>query len=173
FHQYITRNLQMDSDLMQDFTQKIEQYLQQWLQQVISSIDVNRISVDDMKAFLNLEHIHLQHTKHIQLKESVPLTLAKENYLNVMSNVAYQSIRETLSNKCFNTHRSDCWPTALIFKNMLEGTIQVIPYREDSSNSQVDVSSVWQWIQQLSEADVDVFDSLCSFFLSHAAHRED
>src|SRR5699024_657815 len=84
FHQYITRNLQMDSDLMQDFTQKIEQYLQQWLQQVISSIDVNRISVDDMKAFLNLGQIHLQHTKHIQLKESVPLTLAKENYLNVM-----------------------------------------------------------------------------------------
>lgn len=173
FYYHITSHLQKNSNFMDHFTKNTEQYLQQWFQQVISSIDVNRISIYDMKAFLEVKHTIFHNEKDLQLEEHVPITLIHQDYLAVMSNAAYQSIREIFSNKCFKAVTYSPWPTASIHKKTIEGTIQLVPYGQEQRTDQIKVIQSQEWMHELSEVDVDVFDALCSFFLSHAEHRHD
>jgi len=173
FYNNITRHLQMDSDFMDNFTKSTEQYLQQWFQQVIFSIDADRFSVNDMKTFLEVKRVVFRDEKELQMEKSVPLTLINQDYLTVMSNVAYQSVREVLSNKNFDDSVYSTWPTAHINKKTIEGTIQIVPYGQVQKIDQMKVLESREWINELSEIDCDVFDALCSLFLSLSEHRND
>src|SRR5699024_10008884 len=65
------------------------------------------------------------------------------------------------------------WPTAHINKKTIEGTIQIVPYGQVQKIDQMKVLESREWINDLSEIDCDVFDALCSLFLSLSDHRND
>lgn len=173
FYHHISKHLQTNSDFMDNFTKNTEQYLQQWFQQVISSIDVDHVSIHEMKAFLELRRVVFPSDKALQLKEKLPLNVINQENLAVMSNAAYQSIREVLSNKYFDDSEYSPWPTAHITKKTIEGTVQVVPYGQEQKADQLKVLESRELTNGLSELDVDVFDALCSFFLSNSEHRND
>src|SRR5690625_7032666 len=88
------------------------------------------------------------------------------NYLSIMSNVVYQTIRESLSNQHFQLNDDSPWPTVSVEKRSLKGSIQI---KSDNCS----VNNTWQQAKAMSELDVDVFDALCSFFISNANHQQD
>lgn len=173
FYQQITTHLQMESGFMSYFVKNTEYYLQDWLRQVISSIDVDRVSVQDMRTFLEMKRTVFPGEKNVQAEKHIPLSLIQHDYVSVLSNVAYQSIREALSNKSFEKSAYHHGPVAPIDKKTIGGTIEVVPFGEEQQPNQTRVLRSWEWVRTLSEADVDVLDALCSLFLSQADHRND
>jgi len=174
FHKQIMTYLQMDSHFMGRFLQDIEYYFQGWIQQIIPSIDISGVSVQHMKTFLELQHIVAHDENHTQIDKQIPLTLVHGDYASVMSNVAYQSIREAFSSKKFELSAYHDWPVTKINRKTVEGTIEIIPYgqREDNRDSSK-LRQSWDWVREVSEVDIDTLDALCSLFLSQADHEKD
>ncbi|WP_157724829.1 helix-turn-helix domain-containing protein [Virgibacillus phasianinus] len=173
FYHHITKQLQIDSDFISNFTSNTEQYLQQWFQQVISSIDADRVSVSEMGTFLEVNRTDFPDQSKYPLKMNVPLALTDQDNLTVLSNAAYQSVREVISNKCFAESVYSPWPTAYISKKTIEGTIQIVPFGHEQKNDQVENPKSRELTNEISELAVDVIDALCSFFLANSEHRHD
>src|SRR5699024_8826029 len=54
---------------------------------------------------------------------ALPLTMT-DNYLSIMSNLVYHTIRENLSNQHFQLSDDSPWPTVSVEKRLLKGSIQ-------------------------------------------------
>src|SRR5699024_7658626 len=85
--------------------------------------------------------------------------------LSIMSNLVYHTIRENLSNQHFQLSDDSPWPTVSVEKRLLKGSIQI-------KSDNYSVNSTWQQAKTMSELDVDIFDALCSFFISNANHQK-
>lgn len=178
FHKYISKNLSGNSQFMLNFKDVVNCYVQNWITKIISSMDIKNISIDKTIKLLDLnENTILGHNSKIIPRRDITLTLIDQGNLLVMSNAPYQSVRESLSNKSFKSYEYTPWPTAQICKGTIEGKVQIKPYRFDRNGLAVDDQTIIQgsWVQakKLSELDVDVYDALCSFFLSKAKHHKD
>src|SRR5699024_5627128 len=81
-----------------------------------------------LELFLGLE------TKKVASPQSsiaLPIMMT-DQYLSVMSNVVYQSIREVLSNQCFQKDKIIPGLTVHLQKRTLEGKVQIIPFGKEA-----------------------------------------
>lgn len=162
FQDHLVKHTQMDALLMIHSVAAVEEYLQKWIKKIIPILDKEQPSNRDLELFLGIKtNKAIFPRKNIAL----PLTMT-DNYLSIMSNVVYQTIRESLSNQHFQLNNDKSWPTVSIEKRSLKGIIQI---KSDNCS----VNSAWEQAKNISELDVDVFDALCSFFISNANHQQD
>lgn len=178
FYDSLTKQIQSDSAFMVYFRKIVEQHIQDWVKKIIFYLDVESITINEIQTFLELNEYQLPiKESRTSLKNEISFTtLIDDENLLVMSNAVYQSVRESLSNKRFESVDHATWPTAQISKGTIEGTVQLIPYNIDTSDLAIDqilIRKSWFQAYELSELDVDVFDALCSFFLAHSRHRKD
>lgn len=175
FHKYITKSISGNSQFMFNFKNIVSSYVQKWITNIISTMGIENISLDKTVRLLNLKESTIAVSKEVSEKD-ITITLINQGNLVVMSNVAYQSVRESISNNSFESYHYTPWPTALLNKGSIKGIVQLKPLRIKMNNDtkdQIMVQQSWDQVDNLSELDVDVFDALCSLYLSKARHRKD
>lgn len=175
FHNFITKNLSENSQFMFKFTNIVNSYVQNWITKIISTMDIENTSMDKTAKLLDLKEKDMTISKKIPRKD-ITITLLNQGNLVVMSNVVYQSVRESLSNNRFESYDYTRWPTALVSKGSIKGIVQLKPLgikMNDDAGDQTMIQQSWAQAKELSELDVDVFDALCSFYLSKARHHKD
>lgn len=169
FQIHLVKHTQMNVPLMINSVKTVEQYLQKWIKKIIPLLHEEYPSNQHVELFLGMKtDSAITPNKKIAL----PLTMT-DNYLSIMSNVVYQAIKESLSNQCFQPSDDMPWPTSNIQKRTLKGTIQIKPYNHKEKQIDLSIHKAWKQVETLSELDVDVFDALCSFFISSANHQQD
>ncbi|ASN06162.1 helix-turn-helix domain-containing protein [Virgibacillus necropolis] len=172
FYKYITNSLAEDSTFNLKFLNVINEYTEAWVKKVISSMNIKSISIKRTKQLLDLEEDLLLGDNS---RNDMTFTLIDQGNFLVMSNAPYQSVREALSIKSFKSYDDKQWPTAKLSKGTIEGVVQLIPFKIDIKNIadyHKVVQESWDQAKELSELDVDVYDALCSFFLSKAKNHK-
>lgn len=177
FYKNITKSFAEDLTFMSKFLNVINNYTEVWVKKVTSSMDLKSISIERTKQLLDLEEeLLLGDNSKKTIRNDITFTLINQGNVLVMSNAPYQSVREALSIKSFKSYDDTPWPTVELRKGTVEGVVQIIPYkvdRENMTNCHKVVQESWEQAEELSELDVDVYDALCSFFLSKAKHHKD
>ena len=177
FYKYITGNFSKDATFMERFTKIINEYTEVLIEKIIKLMDRDTFSIEKIKELFGLEggDFSMAPPKYVGEKD-ITYTLIDQGNLLVMSNAPYQSVREVLSKRKFESCNHTPWPTAKIKKGTIEGMVQIIPYSPNQMNLAVDkeaVKEVWKQSEELSELDVDIFDALSAIFLAKARHRTD
>jgi len=177
FYEHLTGNFSKDLEFMEKFTKIINDYTQLWITKVVSSLDINGVSIGTIKKLLDIkEEDLLDNQSGLLEKKDITFTLIDQGNILVMSNAPYQSVREALSKNTFKVCDYTPWPTAQLSKGNIEGIVQIMPYKLNKKDLSIDhtiVQESWDQAKELTELDVDIFDALCSFFLSKAKHHKD
>ncbi|WP_106498369.1 helix-turn-helix domain-containing protein [Lentibacillus sp. Marseille-P4043] len=176
FYNYLTKHLKANGQFMVNFRKVVEYRVQNWIKKIISNLDVENLTISEINNFLDLNNSSLPINNAKSVKNDITFTLIDKGNLLVMSNVAYQSVRETISNKRFDRSSHSPFPTAQISKNTIEGIVQIKPYSLDKHDLTVDetgISESWRQAKEMSELDADVLDALCSFYLANSTHHQD
>lgn len=169
FQLHLIKHTKKEAPLMINSITIVEQYLQKWIKNIIPLLYEQNPSNHHIEIFLGMKI-----DKGIMLNKNIalPLTMT-DNYLSLMSNVVYQAIRESLSNQCFQLSDDMPWPAVDVQKHTLKGTILIRPYSSEVKHNHLSVNKSWKQSKKISELDVDVFDTLCSIFISNANHQRD
>ncbi|WHX26923.1 helix-turn-helix transcriptional regulator [Virgibacillus halodenitrificans] len=170
FNKYIAKNISGDSRFMANFRKIVNGYVQQWITKIISELHLDKMPLHRIEELLQLEK-PVVHEK----PKDITMTVLQDGNLQVMSNPVYQSIRESLSNCTFKRTDKVDWPTSLLNKGTMKGTIQIKPAQLQNNRAKEEeiIKSSWNQVKRLSEVDVDVYDALCSIFLAKAKHHKD
>ena len=177
FYTYITENFSKDLAFMENFMKIVNEYTQAWIKNVVTSMDINEIPIEAIKELLDIEDEDLLKSNSMSTeKKDISFNLIKQGNLLVMSNAPYQSVREALNKKNFLSNQNAPWPTAELSKGTIKGIVQIVPCNTPEIDITTDyavIQKAWAQSKELSEYDVDVFDALCSIFLSKAANDQD
>ncbi|MBM7599974.1 DNA-binding transcriptional regulator YiaG [Virgibacillus halotolerans] len=166
FHENITNNLSNNSQFAIDFKNIVNSYVNDWITKIFTEMDIEKWPMSKITESLNLRESAI-----IKTRKDITVTLLNQGNLLVMSNAVYQSVRESISNNKFQYYNDTRWPTAILDKGSIKGTVQLKPIK--TSEDSTTIQHLWSQAKDLSELDVDVFDSLCSYYLSKAKHHED
>lgn len=166
FHENITNNLSGNSQFMMGFKNTVNSYVNDWITKIFTEMDIEKWPMSKITESLNLRESAI-----IKTRRDITVTLLNQGNLLVMSNAVYQSVRESISNNKFQYYNDTPWPTAILDKGSIKGTVQLKPIK--TSEDSTTIQHLWSQAKDLSELDVDVFDSLCSYYLSKAKHHED
>lgn len=170
FQGRLMKQIKENPNLMASSIGPVEQYLYQWMEDLVPSLYDQHPADIHLELFLGLE------TKEADLPQSsiaLPITMT-DQYLSVMSNVVYQSIREVLSNQGFQKDKISTCLTVQLQKRTLEGKVQIIPFgKESESGRDAFMQSSYKQTVSITELDVDIFDALCSLFISNASYHQD
>lgn len=177
FYEYISKNLSSNKQFLLRFTDIVNAYTFDWVQKIIDFLNLENYSVQQIEAMLYLK----EDTSHFEFPMTSPINeltfnLAVHDYIYVMNNSPYQSVREAFYKMCFHQNESDLWPTTALVKGSLEGILQIKPFKKDHypfNKNHAIVKDTWNDIQVLSDLEADIFDALCTFFLSLAKHTDD
>ncbi|WP_245698330.1 helix-turn-helix domain-containing protein [Sporosarcina ureilytica] len=164
FFQKMNKNFSANNSFMNEFTNVVNLYTEKWISETVIMSELENRSIEHITSILNASNQIGEH-RHVEL-------LVKSNNLVVMSNVVYQFVIEVLSNKKFRQCENSKWPKATRLSKMLNGSVQLIPYKGNEKVSTL-VNEVWGQVENLSELDVDVFDSLCHLFLEKTSYVKD
>ncbi|MEC1524585.1 helix-turn-helix transcriptional regulator [Neobacillus niacini] len=177
FYQYISLNLSENKDFLTRFTNIVNTYTIDWVKKIITILNLDDCTVQQVDAMLNLK----EETSFLEFPLTAPMYertyhLAVHDCIYVMNNAPYQSVREVFYKMCFHPDESSLWPTASLVKGSVEGVLQIKPFKKDhysfNKNHSI-VKETWEEAQSLSDLGADVFDALCTFFLSKAKHHDD
>ncbi|WP_191991733.1 helix-turn-helix domain-containing protein [Bacillus aerolatus] len=174
FYQYISKNLSGDIDFLTRFAAIVNSYTVDWVKRISQSLNLENCALHEIETILNLN-------KGASFQEFTPLsptndfTLTVQDYVFVMNSAPYQSVRESLYKKNFAAAHS-FWPAASISKGSIEGMLQIKPLQKGSyplAKENASVQEAWEQAEALSDLDADIFDILCTNFLTKAKHFED
>ncbi|HLR40099.1 MAG TPA: helix-turn-helix transcriptional regulator [Virgibacillus sp.] len=169
FQDRLVKQIKESPTLMASSIGPVEQYLYHWMEDLVPSLYDQHPADVHLELFLGLE------TKKVASPQSsiaLPIMMT-DQYLSVMSNVVYQSIREVLSNQCFQKDKISPSLTVHLQKRTLEGKVQIIPFgKEAEFGKNASIQSYKQTVS-ITELDVDIFDALCSLFISNASYHQD
>jgi DNA-binding transcriptional regulator YiaG len=177
FYQYISINLSGNKDFLTRFTSIVNTYTLDWVKKIITVLNLDDCTVQQIEVMLNLKEV----TSLFEFPLTAPMNeltyhLAVHDCIYVMNNAPYQSVREVFYKMCFHPDPSLLWPTAPLVKGSVEGVLQIKPFKKDhysfNKNHSI-VKETWEDAQFLSDLGADIFDALCTFFLSKAKHFED
>lgn len=170
FYQHITKNLSSNDLFISKYTSIFNSYTTEWMDNIITSINLNHFTSDDIEAFLQiskpLNEVAPPHSQNLIFSSGV------EHHLHVMNNAPYQYVREALYKNNFQVTQEMPWPTTPLHKGNLEGVIQFRPIFPQKDIKHKIIKACDQ-AQSLTDLDVDMFDALCSIFLSKARYTED
>lgn len=168
FFQKMNTKLTENTDFIHEFTRVINSYVKDWMSKITSEVEGEKTSGEKVLGILNFNG-NLKEDNHFK-------TLAKPDNIFVMSNAVYQTVRESISNKLFVSYQNTQWPKARLNNRSIKGNVQLIPYAtnyHDRIENKSRIKKTWEQAELLSELDVDVYDTLCSFCLSKARHHKD
>ncbi|WP_342514779.1 helix-turn-helix transcriptional regulator [Sporosarcina sp. FSL K6-1522] len=170
FFTYLTENSSRNPEFLSRFTKIVNVYTQDWINRLISSMNTTFFSPEKIRELLGIPDEASAVTK-----KDITFTLIDQGNVLVMSNAPYQSVREVLSKKSFQREEAIPWPTARIHKGSIEGIVQMKPngVTKQKATNDVLIQEAWAQAKALSEVVVDVYDGLCSFFLSTARYHKD
>ena len=173
FYQQMTKNLSSNDKFLSKYTNLVNNYTTGWINYIITSMNLIHSSTEEIELMLQIAKPSIQDT--LPHSENLIFSLGVEQHLHVMNNAPYQYVREALYKKNFQIMYSTPWPTTTLYKGNLEGIIQFRPFQATDSfiTSQLMIEKAHQQAQNLSDLDVDMFDALCSIFLSKARYTED
>ncbi|MEK3853910.1 helix-turn-helix domain-containing protein [Cytobacillus sp. FSL H8-0458] len=174
FFQYISKNLSDNYDFLTKFTSIVNNYTINWVDKISETLNIENYSIDQIETLLSLN----EHTPLLDIPSRNILTyhLTVNDSIFVMNNAPYQSVREALFKKSFAADGSYLWPTAHVSKGNVQGIIQIKPFKNDHysfSKHHSIVKETHQDAEALSDLDADIFDALCTIFLSKAKHFEE
>ncbi|MFS0816060.1 helix-turn-helix transcriptional regulator [Lysinibacillus sp. 1P01SD] len=173
FYQQITKNLSSNDRFISKYTDIVNNYTTEWFNKILASMKLVHLSLEEIESLLRISEPLNQ--KILPHNQNLILALGVEHYLHVMNNAPYQYVREALYKKSFQSMYETLWPTTSLYKGNVEGTIQLIPFqaKERTIASQAMIEKAQEQAQSLTDLDVDMFDALCSIFLSKARYTED
>ena len=173
FYQQMTKNLSSNDRFLSKYTNLVNNYMTEWINYIITSMNLINSSTEEIELLLQIakpsNQDSLPHSKNLIY------SLGVEQHLHVMNNAPYQYVREALYKNDFQIMYTTPWPTTPLYKGNLEGIIQFRPFQASdcSSTLQSMVEKARHQVQSLTDLDVDMFDALCSVFLSKARYTED
>ncbi|MGG3942142.1 helix-turn-helix transcriptional regulator [Peribacillus psychrosaccharolyticus] len=173
FYQYLSKNLDKSPDFVLKITYIVNGYIQDWIKKIIVELNLETCTIEKIENLLYINHESDQTTELlISTIRDFTFNHTIQDHLLVMNSAPYHSVREAIYIKNFKKITDTPWPSTAIQKGNTEGFIQVIPIRGEKSDH-VMVEEAWNQVQLMSDVDVDVFDALCSFFLSKARNNEE
>lgn len=175
FYEYLVKNLSENVDFLSRFTKIVNDYIQDWVKKIIVSYDIENCPKEKIEKLLNIKNNSLPDTiKSLPIQKDITYTLIEEGNILVMNNSPYQSVRESIYKKSFQSYDFSPWPTAPAVKGNIDGMIQIRPYLAANLSSEyAAVQKAWDQANNLSDLDVDLLDALCCIFLSKAQHYQD
>lgn len=173
FYQQMTKNLSSNDMFISKYTNIVNNYMTEWFHNIIESMKLAILTTEEIESMLQIT-IPKNHDT-LPLSKSIALSLGVEQHLHVMNNAPYQYVREALYKNNFQRIENTPWPTTPLYKGNLEGIIQIRPFQptEHSFATQLLIEKAQNQAQSLTDLDVDMFDALCSIFLSKARYTED
>ncbi|MFJ7662187.1 helix-turn-helix domain-containing protein [Lysinibacillus sp. NPDC097162] len=173
FYQQMTKNLSSNDTFISKYTNIVNNYMTEWFHNIIASMKLAVLTVEEIESMLQITASKNQDSQ--PLSKTIAFTLGVEHHLHVMNNAPYQYVREALYKNSFQNIETTPWPTTPLYKGNLEGIIQIRPYHttEHSFATQLLIEKAHNQAQNLTDLDVDMFDALCSIFLSKARYTED
>ncbi|WP_049662490.1 helix-turn-helix domain-containing protein [Bacillus sp. FJAT-27231] len=175
FYQSISKHLSEDHDFIIRFTSIVNTYTLEWIKKISRSLNLEDCTVHDIEALFNFKKDSFFHTLST-LTPGNDSTLAAKDFLSVMNNAPYQSVREALYKKNFKTNESSSWPVMPLDKGNMTGMLQIKPFNKDHyrfNAAHPIIKESWEQAEGLSDLDADVFDALCAIFLSKAKYYKD
>ncbi|NHC42479.1 helix-turn-helix transcriptional regulator [Bacillus sp. MM2020_1] len=177
FYQYLSLNLSVNVDFLTRFTSIVNTYTLDWVKKIITFLKLDDCTLQQIEVMLNLKEV----TSFFEFPLTAPMNELTYNFavhdcLFVMNNAPYQSVREIFYKTCFHPDESFLWPTAPLVKGSVEGILQMKPCKKDHYSFNKDhsiVKDTWVEAQSLTDLGADIFDALCTFFLSKAKHFDD
>ncbi|MGM9957600.1 MAG: helix-turn-helix domain-containing protein [Peribacillus sp.] len=175
FYQQLTNNFSKDTGFESKLIYLVNGYVQEWVKLIILHFNLESCSIDKIEELLCVK-------KDIFPTADLLLTKIRDfssnftihDHLLVMNSAPYQSVRDAIYKKNFRKFGKSPWPSTPILRGNTEGFIQIIPKANHSLHIEQNlVDEAWDRVQLLSDADVDVFDALCSLFLSKARHNDE
>lgn len=166
FHEYLSKSLSNEAFTAR-FSELIGQRITGWIEELLIILE---------PASGKLERLLPKQTNPQQKlrQQQSPSSKPAAEYIHVMNNVAYQNVREALYKKSFHCTETNPWPTTPLYKGNMEGIIQFKPpFYDDDWLTGLPVDQAWREAEGVSDLDVDVFDALCSVFLSRASHSKE
>lgn len=174
FYQYISKNLSEDHDFIIRFTSIVNTYTLEWIKKISGLLNLENCTVHEIEAMLHLKKDTFFYTLS-PLPPAHDSTLATTDFLSVMNNAPYQSVREALYKKNF-VDEQVFWPSIPLSKGNMTGMLQIKPFKKDHYRFHAAhpiVKESWKQAEELSDLDADVLDALCAIFLSKAKHYKD
>ncbi|MFB5281758.1 helix-turn-helix domain-containing protein [Peribacillus sp. Hz7] len=177
FYKILTTNLEKDTKFLSGFTQIVNDYSRNWMRNIITSMNIEDWSMQKIEMILHLKVDSLQSTSSLlPSRKDFSYSLIDQGNLLVMNNAPYQSVREALYKRRFESCDNSPWPTVQINKGNIEGCVQIKPYTfmmKEQEAEDILVAEAWRQAKEISDLDVDLFDALCSIFLLKARYHED
>lgn len=173
FYQHMTKNLSSNDTFISNYTNIVNNYTTKWFNKIITTMKLKKLTVDEIESLLQIAKPSTQNT--LPQTNNLIFSLGVEHYLHVMNNAPYQYVREAVYKNSFQSMSHTHWPTTPVYKENLEGLIQLIPFQSSESYtpSQLLIEQAFKQAQSLTDLDVDIFDALCSIFLAKARYTED
>lgn len=173
FYEQMTKNLSSNELFITKYTNIVSNYMNEWINNIINSMNLTHSSIEEIESLLQISKPTNQET--LTQSENLVFSLGVGQHLHVMNNAPYQYVREALYKKNFQILNASPWPTVPLYKGNLEGIIQIRPFQnaDCSIPTQLMIEKAHQQTQSLTDLDVDMFDALCSIFLSKARYTED
>lgn len=175
FYHHLTKNFAKDTGFVSKMIYLVNGYVQEWVKLIIIQFNLESCSIEKIEELLCFKKDFCP-TADLLLNNirDFSSSFTIHDHLLVMNNAPYQSVRDAIYKKNFQKVGKTPWPSTPILRGNTEGFIQIIPKASHSLHlNQSLVVEAWNQVQLLSDADVDVFDALCSLFLSKARHNED
>ncbi|MFP7296474.1 helix-turn-helix domain-containing protein [Neobacillus niacini] len=173
FYKYLVNNLSENIEFLSRFTKIVNVYIQDWVKKIIAAYDIENCSKENIEKLLNIKKLP-DELKSLPVRKDITYTLIEEENILVMNNAPYQSVRESIYKKSFQSYDFTPWPTAPAIKGNIDGMVQIKPYLAQNLSSENDiVQEAWDQAKNLSDLDVDLLDALCCIFLSKAQHYQD
>lgn len=173
FFQQITKNLSTNEAFISKYTNIVNHYMAQWFHTIIALMKLTNLNAQEIASMLQIANSN--HEDTLPHSKNLILSLGVEQHLHVMNNAPYQYVREALYKNSFQSIDNTPWPTTALVKGNVEGIIQLRPYlyTDGSIDTHTMIEQAQNLAQSLTDLDVDMFDALCSIFLSKARYTED
>ncbi|MGE7120656.1 helix-turn-helix domain-containing protein [Peribacillus sp. NPDC046944] len=175
FYQQLTNKFAKDADFVLKLIDIVNGYVQEWVKLIIIHFNLESCSVKKIEELLCIKKDGFR-TPDLLLTNirDFSSSFTIQDHLLVMNSAPYQSVRDAIYKKNFQKIGNAPWPSTPILRGNTEGFIQIIPIFNHSLNVEQSIADeAWNRVQSLSDADVDVFDALCSLFLSKARNNEE
>ncbi|MEK4011678.1 helix-turn-helix domain-containing protein [Peribacillus sp. FSL M8-0224] len=174
FYHHLTKHFTENTPFLSKVTDIVNEYIKEWIEKIMNEFNIENNTIEKIENLLCFKRDFQTSDLLLSTMRDFAFSFAIKDHLLVMNSPPYQSVREAIYKKKFEIIGNIPWPATPILKGNTEGFIQMLPFGEDQKTfEQTNVKEAWNRVHSLSDVDVDVFDALCSLFLSKAAHNEE
>ncbi|MFE4813330.1 helix-turn-helix domain-containing protein [Peribacillus simplex] len=174
FYSHLTKHFTENTEFLSKVTDIVNEYIKKWIDKIMIEFNIENTTIEKIENLLCFKRDVQTSDLLLSTMRDFADNFTVQDHLLVMNSAPYQSVRDAIYKKKFEIIGNKPWPATPILKGNTEGFIQIIPFGNDHTTiEQTNVKEAWNRFYSLSDVDVDVFDALCSLFLSKAAHNEE